>query len=76
MRNKSYNNNNSLTFWTIFAPFSKIEKVAENGRKVKAIALLFCCLFPIDEKWKNRYAVRTCCKPFEYMSIVDRADKV
>jgi hypothetical protein len=25
---------------------------------------------------KNRYAVRTCCKPFEYMSIVDRADKV
>ena len=24
---------------------------------------------------KNRYAVRTCCKPFEHMSIVDRADK-
>jgi hypothetical protein len=25
----------------IFASFSKIEKVAENGRKVKAMALLF-----------------------------------
>jgi hypothetical protein len=43
----------SLTFWTIFAPFSKIEKVTENGRKVKAIALLFCCFLPIDEKWKK-----------------------
>ena len=43
----------SLTFWTIFAPFSKIEKVAENGRKDKAIALLFCCFFPIYEKWQK-----------------------
>ena len=40
MRNKAYNNNNSLTFWTIFAPFSKIEKVAENGRKVRPITFL------------------------------------
>ena len=35
----------SLTFWTIFAPFSKIEKVAENGRKDKAIALTFLLFF-------------------------------
>jgi hypothetical protein len=32
----------SLTFLPILAPFSKIEKVAKNGGKVKAIALLFC----------------------------------
>jgi hypothetical protein len=25
-------------------------KVAKNGRKVKAIALLICCFLPIDEK--------------------------
>jgi hypothetical protein len=31
-----------------------MEKVAKNGRKVKAIALLFCCFLPIYEKWKNR----------------------
>ena len=43
----------SLTFWTIFAPFSKIEKVAENGRKDKAIALLFCCFLPIYGKWQK-----------------------
>jgi hypothetical protein len=31
-----------------------MENVAENGRKVKAIiALLFCCLLPLDEKWKK-----------------------
>jgi hypothetical protein len=30
-----------------------MEKVAKNGRKVKAIALLFCCFFPIYEKWKK-----------------------
>ena len=35
-----------LTFWAIFAPFSKIEKVAENGRKVKAIySLTFWTIF-------------------------------
>jgi hypothetical protein len=31
----------NLTFLPILTPFSKIEKVAKNGRKVKAIALLF-----------------------------------
>jgi hypothetical protein len=30
-----------------------MEKVAENGRKVKVIALLFCCFLPLYEKWKN-----------------------
>jgi hypothetical protein len=28
-------------------------EVAENGRKVTAIALLFCCFLPIYEKWKK-----------------------
>jgi hypothetical protein len=28
-------------------------KVAKNGRKVKAIALLFCCFLPTFEKWKK-----------------------
>jgi hypothetical protein len=28
-------------------------KVAKNGRKVKAIALLFCCFLPIYEKWEK-----------------------
>jgi hypothetical protein len=32
---------------------SKIEKVAENGGKVKAIALLFCCFLPLFQKPKN-----------------------
>jgi hypothetical protein len=64
-----------------FAPLWKMEKVAENGRKVKAIysltffafvcplmkngksrwkwkkikviALLFCCFLPLYEKWKK-----------------------
>jgi hypothetical protein len=26
-------------------------KVAKNGRKVKAIALVFCCFLPTYEKW-------------------------
>jgi hypothetical protein len=30
-----------------------MEKVAKNGRKVKAIGLLFCCFFAIYEKWKK-----------------------
>jgi hypothetical protein len=30
-----------------------MEKVAKNGRKVKAIALLFCCFLPIYEKWEK-----------------------
>ena len=30
-----------------------MEKVAKNGRKVKSIALLFCCFLPIYEKWKK-----------------------
>jgi hypothetical protein len=28
-------------------------KVAKNGRKVKAIALLFCCFLPTYEKWQK-----------------------
>jgi hypothetical protein len=36
-KNGCYN----LTFLPILTPFSKIEKVGKNGRKVKAIALLF-----------------------------------
>jgi hypothetical protein len=28
-------------------------KVAENGRKVEAIALLFCFFLPLYEKWKK-----------------------
>jgi hypothetical protein len=30
-----------------------MEKVAENGRKVKAIALLFFYFLPLYEKWKK-----------------------
>jgi hypothetical protein len=30
-----------------------MEKVAKNGRKVKAIALLFCCFLPTYEKGKE-----------------------
>jgi hypothetical protein len=40
----------SLTFLPIFAPFSKIEKVAENGQKVKAITLLLCEFLPLFQK--------------------------
>jgi hypothetical protein len=36
-----------------FASFSKIEKSAKNGRKVKAIALLFCHFFTLFQKLKN-----------------------
>ena len=43
----------SLTFLLFFASFSKMEKVAKNGRKVKGIALLFCCFLPTYEKWKK-----------------------
>ena len=43
----------SLTFLLFFAYLFKMEKVAKNGRKVKAIALLFCCFLPIYEKWKK-----------------------
>ena len=32
-----------------FAYLLKMEKVAKNGRKIKAIALLFCCFLPIEE---------------------------
>ena len=28
-------------------------KVAKNGRKVKAIALLLCCFLPAYEKWQK-----------------------
>jgi transposase-like protein len=30
-----------------------MEKVAENGRKVKAIALRFCVCLSLYEKWKK-----------------------
>jgi hypothetical protein len=30
-----------------------MEKVAKNGRKVKAIALLFCCFLPIYGKMEK-----------------------
>jgi hypothetical protein len=30
-----------------------MEKVAENVRKVNAVALLFCCFLPLYEKWKK-----------------------
>jgi hypothetical protein len=30
-----------------------MEKVAQNGRKVKAIALLFCCFLATYEKWEK-----------------------
>jgi hypothetical protein len=30
-----------------------MEKVAEDGRKVKAIALRFCFCLPLYEKWKK-----------------------
>ena len=43
----------SLTFLPIFAPFSKIEKVARNGHKVKAIGLLFCEFMPLFQKSKK-----------------------
>jgi hypothetical protein len=32
------------------ASFSKMKQVAKNGRKVKAIALLFCCFWPLFQK--------------------------
>jgi hypothetical protein len=37
-----------------FPSFSKIEKSAKNGLKVKAIALLFCRFLPPFQKLKNR----------------------
>jgi hypothetical protein len=30
-----------------------MEKAAENGRKVKDIALLFCCFFPLSKIEKS-----------------------
>jgi hypothetical protein len=40
----------SLTFLLFFAHLWKMGKVGKNGRKEKAIALLFCCFLPIYEK--------------------------
>jgi hypothetical protein len=42
-----------LTFWPIFDSFSKMKKVAENGRKVKAAALLYCQFSPRFQKSKK-----------------------
>jgi hypothetical protein len=36
-----------------FACFSKVEKVAKNGRKVKGLALLFCHFFPFFKNKKG-----------------------
>jgi hypothetical protein len=44
-----------------FASFSKTEKSAKNGLKVKAIALLFCCFLPlskIEKSAKNVFKVK------------------
>jgi hypothetical protein len=46
MKSKGY----SLTFLLFFSYLLKMEKVAKNGRKVKPIALLFCCFLPTYEK--------------------------
>jgi hypothetical protein len=35
----------------------KNEKIAKNGRKVKAIALLFCCFLVIYKKWEKSLKV-------------------
>ena len=35
-------------FFAVFCLFMK------NGRKVKGIALLFCCFLSFYEKWKSR----------------------
>jgi hypothetical protein len=43
----------SLTFLLFFGHFRKMEKVAKNGREVKAIALLFFCFLATYEKWKK-----------------------
>jgi hypothetical protein len=39
-------------FFTIFAPFPKMMKVATNGQKVKAPALLFCNFLPLSKMKK------------------------
>jgi hypothetical protein len=40
-------------FFTIFAPFSKMKKVAKNGRKVKTIGLFFLAFFSPFSKLKK-----------------------
>jgi hypothetical protein len=40
----------SLTFLLFLASFSKMKEVAKSGRKVKAIALLFCCFWSLFPK--------------------------
>ena len=43
----------SLTFLLFFSSFSKTEKSAKNGLKVKAVALLFCCFLPLSKTEKS-----------------------
>ena len=60
----------SLTFWPIFDLFSKMEKSAEaeNGRKVKAIALLFgqfsTCFSKMEKVAENERKVKAIGAPF------------
>jgi type II secretory pathway component PulF len=42
----------SLALLLFFAHLLKMAKVAKNRRKVKAMALLFCCFLPIYKKWQ------------------------
>jgi hypothetical protein len=44
----------SLTFLLFFAPLWKMENVAENGRKVKAIALFIAFFLPFMKNGKSR----------------------
>jgi hypothetical protein len=47
-------------------------KVAKNGRKVKAIAVLFCRFFPSYEKWqvaKNGRKVKAIALLFGYEKL-------
>jgi hypothetical protein len=46
MKSKGY----SLIFLLLLASFSKMKYVAKSGRKVKAIALLFCGFWPLYQK--------------------------
>jgi hypothetical protein len=65
-----------------FASFSKIEKSAKNGRKGKAIALLFCHFLPLFQKLKNRLKMDeklrlylTCLSFFASFSKIDKSAK-
>jgi hypothetical protein len=42
-------------------------QVAKNGRKVKAIALLFCCFSPTYEKWHKSLKMMDAMDPMDPM---------